>query len=69
MKRTVLSELGLPRDALAVSLASFNLGVEGGQLAVAGTLLPVAHPCRRSWIYPRLILGLESLCIVAIASL
>ncbi|HYM01612.1 MAG TPA: HupE/UreJ family protein [Stellaceae bacterium] len=65
----VLAELGLPRDALAVSLVSFNLGVEVGQLAVVGGLLPLAYLWRRSWTYPRLVLGAGSLCIVAIASL
>lgn len=65
----VLSELGLPRNALALSLVSFNLGVEAGQLAVVAALLPLAYLWRRSWTYPRLILGAGSSCIVAIASL
>jgi hypothetical protein len=65
----VLTELGLPRDALVLSLVSFNLGVEAGQLAVVAALLPPAYLCRRSWTYPRVILGAGSLCIVAIASL
>jgi hypothetical protein len=59
----------LPRDALVLSLVSFNLGVEAGQLAVVAALLPAAYLCRRSWTYPRVILGAGSLCIVAIASL
>ena len=65
----VLSELGLPRDALALALVSFNLGVEVGQLAVVAALLPLAYLWRRSWTYPRLVLGAGSSCIVAIASL
>jgi hypothetical protein len=64
----VLTELGLPRDALAVSLVSFNLGVEVGQLAVVGALLPPAYFWRRSWVYPRLVLGAGSLAIAAIAA-
>jgi len=65
----VLAELGLPRDALALALVSFNLGVEAGQLAVVAGLLPLAYLWRRSRAYPRLVLGAGSSCIVAIASL
>jgi len=64
----VLAELGLPRDALALALVSFNLGVETGQLAVVAALLPLAYLWRRSRAYPRLVLGAGSSCIVAIAS-
>jgi len=63
----VLTELGLPTAALAVALVSFNLGVEIGQLAVVGAILPLAYLCRHTWLYPRLVLGAGSLCIVAIA--
>lgn len=65
----VLAELGLPRNALAVALVSFNLGVEAGQLAVVAALLPLAYLWRRSRAYPSLVLGAGSSCIVAIASL
>jgi hypothetical protein len=65
----VLAELGLPREALALSLVSFNLGVEAGQLAVVGALLPLAYLWRRSWTYSRIVLGAGSLCIAGIASL
>jgi hypothetical protein len=64
----VLTDLALPKPALAVSLVSFNLGVETGQLAIVGTFLPVAYLSRRSWLYPRLVLGAGSLSIVAVAS-
>jgi HupE / UreJ protein len=63
----VLTELGLPTDALAVALVSFNLGVEIGQLAIVCAILPLAHLCRHSWLYPRVVLRAGSLCIVAIA--
>ncbi len=63
----VLTELGLPTDALAVALVSFNLGVEIGQLAIVCAMLPLAYLCRHSWLYPRAFLGAGSLCIVAIA--
>src|SRR4029079_5409797 len=43
----VLSELGLPRSESLPALLSFNLGVEGGQLAVIGVaLLLVGLPFR-----------------------
>ena len=64
----VLTDLALPKPALAVSLVSFNLGVETGQLAIVVTFLPVAYLSRRSWLYPRLVLGAGSLSIVAVAS-
>jgi hypothetical protein len=65
----VLTDLALPKPALAVSLVSFNLGVEAGQLAIVAAFLPLAYLSRRSWLYPRLALGAGSLGIVAIASI
>jgi hydrogenase/urease accessory protein HupE len=38
---SVLREIGLPRRGLVLSLLSFNLGVELGQLLVVGLVLPV----------------------------
>ncbi len=38
---SVLKELGLPRQNLAASLLSFNLGVEIGQIAVVALLFPL----------------------------
>jgi len=64
----VLTDLALPKPALAVSLVSFNLGVEAGQLAIVAAFLPIAYLSRRSWLYPRLALGAGSLSIVAVAS-
>jgi HupE / UreJ protein len=65
----VLTDLALPKPALAVSLVSFNLGVEAGQLAIVAAFLPLAYLSRRSWLYPRLVLGAGSLSIVAVASI
>ncbi len=36
-----LDEMGLPEDALPLALASFNLGIEIGQLAIVAVLLPL----------------------------
>src|SRR5262245_29039780 len=49
---TALTELGLPRDHLPAALASFNLGVEAGQLLVGAlVLLPVRWLQRQSrWV-------------------
>jgi hypothetical protein len=65
----VLIDLGLPRAALAVSLISFNLGVEAGQIAIVMAFLPAAYWLRSTWLYPRLFLGAGSLGIAVIASL
>ena len=43
----VLREVGLPPDALAWSLAAFNVGVELGQLAVVGILVGLLAAVRR----------------------
>jgi hypothetical protein len=64
----VLTDLALPKPALAVSLVSFNLGVEAGQLAIVAAFLPLAYLARRSWLYPRLVVGAGSLGIAAVAS-
>ena len=64
----VLTDLALTKAVLAVSLVSFNLGVEAGQLVIVAAFLPLAYLLRRSWLYPRVILGAGSLGIAAIAS-
>ena len=63
----VLSDLGLPKGSLAVSLVSFNLGVEAGQLAIVAIFLPLAYGLRNSWTYQRLVLVSGSLGIAALA--
>lgn len=47
----VLTELGLPKDALVLSLLGFNLGVEIGQLAIVAAFLPVAYLLRNTSLY------------------
>lgn len=63
----VLTDLGLPQDSLLLSLVSFNVGVEVGQLAIVAAFLPLAYLNRRSWSYPRLVLTGGSLAVIAIA--
>lgn len=64
----VLSDLGLARDALAISLAGFNIGVEIGQLAVVLVVVPLIFMLRERRFYRPLILVGGSSAIVAIAT-
>lgn len=48
---SVLTELGLPKDALVLSLLGFNVGVELGQLAIVMVFLPLAYLLRNSAFY------------------
>ena len=65
---SVLVDLGLPRDALALALVGFNLGVECGQLAIVAVFLPIAFSLRRTWFYRRLVMVGGSLAIAVLAA-
>jgi hypothetical protein len=45
----VLQEYGLPSDAIGLALASFNVGVEIGQLAIVALLMPLLLALDRLW--------------------
>lgn len=64
---SVLADLGLPRDALLLSLVGFNLGVEAGQLAIVAAFLPIAYALRGTWVYRRLVFVGGSALIALIA--
>ena len=64
---SVLADLGLPQDALALALFGFNVGVELGQLAIVMVFLPLAFALRRTAFYRRAVLVAGSLVIAAIA--
>jgi HupE / UreJ protein len=64
---SVLRDLGLPQNALLIALVGFNLGVEGGQLAIVSAFLPLAYGLRATWLYRRLVFIGGSLAIVAVA--
>ena len=66
---SVLTELGLPTGALAVSLVGFNLGVELGQLAIVAVFLPLAIVLRHTLLYQRGVLlgGSWAALLVALA--
>jgi hypothetical protein len=65
---SVLADLGLPRDAFALALVGFNLGVEAGQLAVVAAFLPLAFWLRERWVYRRMIFAGGSAAIVLVAA-
>ena len=65
---TVLADLGLPRDALALALVGFNVGVELGQLAIVAVFLPLAFWLRRGAFYRKGVLVGGSLLIAALAA-
>lgn len=64
---SVLADLGLPRDALVVSLVGFNVGVELGQLAIVAVFLPLAFALRRGPFYRRVVMTGGSVCIALVA--
>ena len=64
---SVLAELGLPQEALVLSLLGFNLGVEVGQLAIVALFLPLAYALRNTTFYRRGVFIGGSLATLAIA--
>jgi hypothetical protein len=63
---SVLRDLGLPAEALTLALVGFNLGVETGQLAIVGAVLPLAFVVRHSGLY-RLALSVGSTAVALLA--
>jgi len=66
---SVLAELGLPTDALALSLLGFNLGVEVGQLAIVAAFLPIAFALRHTAFYRKGVFVWGSLLTMLVAGL
>jgi hypothetical protein len=66
---SVLADLGLPQNALLIALVGFNVGVEGGQLAIIAAFLPLAFALRRTWLYRRLIFVGGSAAIALVAAI
>jgi HupE / UreJ protein len=65
---SVLADLGVPKNALLLSLFSFNFGVELGQLAIVVLVMPLTFALRRTWLYPWVIVRVGSLLIAAVAA-
>ena len=66
---SVLADLGLPRNALLLALVGFNLGVEGGQMAIVATFLPLAFLLRATPLYRRGIMTGGSVLIAMVAAI
>jgi len=66
---SVLKDLGLEKGSLLVSLLSFNVGVELGQLVIVIAFLPVAFLARTAKAYPKLGLVGGSAIIAGVATL
>jgi hypothetical protein len=66
---SVLAGLGLPQDALLLSLVGFNVGVELGQLAIVAVFLPLAYLLRNGLFYRRAVMLGGSAMIVLVAAL
>jgi hypothetical protein len=64
---SVLADMGLPSGARLLSLLSFNLGIETGQLAVVLGVMPVVYAIRASLLYRRAVLPWGSAAIAVIA--
>jgi hypothetical protein len=65
---SVLADLGLPREALALALVGFNIGVECGQLAIVAVFLPLSFAMRRTKFYHQGVRVVGSLLIAALAA-
>ena len=65
---SVLSDLGLPGDALLLALFGFNVGVELGQLAIVAVFLPLAFALRRTVLYRKGIVVGGSVVIALLAA-
>ena len=65
---SVLAELGLPQDVLALALVGFNIGVELGQLAIVAVFLPLAFALRRTQLYRHAVMVGGSLLIAVLAA-
>ncbi|MDP4301862.1 HupE/UreJ family protein [Leptothrix discophora] len=64
---SVLAGLGLSREALALALVGFNIGVELGQIALVALFLPLAFRIRDTTFYRRGVLVGGSLLTLALA--
>lgn len=65
---SVLTDLGLPQDALVIALVGFNVGVETGQLAIVAGFLPLIYFLRNTFFYRRVLLFGGSILIAVLAS-
>jgi len=64
---SVLADMGLPPGARLISLVSFNLGIELGQLAVVLVVMPLVYRARSSPLYRRTVMPWGSAAIASLA--
>jgi hypothetical protein len=64
---SVLADMGLPHGARLISLVSFNLGIEVGQLAVVMGVMPLVYVLRGGTFYRRAVMPWGSAAIAGIA--
>lgn len=64
---SVLTELGVLGEHMALSLFSFNLGVEIGQVVVICILFPVLYFIRENVFYPKFIMRYGALAMIIVA--
>jgi hypothetical protein len=64
---SVLSDMGLPPGARLISLLSFNLGIEAGQLSVVLLVMPLIYALRNGLFYRRTVMPWGSAAIAALA--
>ncbi|MBD9363595.1 HupE/UreJ family protein [Methylomonas fluvii] len=64
---SVLLDMGLPDTQRILPLWGFNLGVEAGQLAIVGAVLPLITGFSRYRYYPVLVMKTGSASIVSVA--
>ncbi len=63
----VMSEFVLDEKLLLITVLTFNLGVEAGQLVIVCLFLPIAFKLRKSRLYRQLILNCGSIIIALLA--
>ncbi len=64
---STLADMGLPHGARVLSLLSFNLGIEAGQLAVVLALTPLIYAMRTAVLYRRVVMPWGSAAIALLA--
>jgi hypothetical protein len=65
---SVLAELGVLGEHMALSLFGFNLGVEIGQVVVIGVIFPVIYIFRRYAFYPEIIMRYGAATMILVAA-
>jgi hypothetical protein len=64
---SVLSDYTIPENYLTLSLLSFNLGVEAGQVAIVAVLFPILFLVRNNWVYPKYFLNGAATVLIIIS--